>query len=256
MASDSPAFAALHSLGASVSPSLQYFDFTADPSNLTKAVSAAAALASSAVELSFDTTGLRVLVERSAADWAKLFQGLTGQCSSSAVVLVTFPLAGKDLAASKVQTFLQAKPHAAAIRCYVSADSKLFQIIVRDVGSSLTEFATVISTLLRSDYMTDDHKHADDHTDNASGELQEFPVQPWWHHAASKLVSLIRSNQLEPAYVYSLAQVQSNIKKLKTLTSIDRIFYAMKANFNEAILRCIHHAGIGFEVVSKEEVCV
>ena len=38
------------------------------------------------------------------------------------------------------------------------------------------------------------------------------------------------------------------------MESIDKIFYAMKANSNIEVLHCIYNNGFGFECVSIEEI--
>ena len=57
-------------------------------------------------------------------------------------------------------------------------------------------------------------------------------------------------------YIYNLDIVKNKINVLKDLTSIDRIYYAMKANNNESILLTILKSGVGIETVSINELIV
>lgn len=78
----------------------------------------------------------------------------------------------------------------------------------------------------------------------------------WWSSKRAELLSLTTRHAMshDSLYVYSLAQVRKNIQSLKGLTSIDRIFYACKANHNEHILKVLYDEGIGFECVSIQEL--
>jgi diaminopimelate decarboxylase len=78
----------------------------------------------------------------------------------------------------------------------------------------------------------------------------------WWASKRAELLSLTTRHAManDSLYVYSLAQVRANIAALKRLSSIDRIFYACKANHNADILREIEKAGLGFECVSIQEM--
>lgn len=55
-------------------------------------------------------------------------------------------------------------------------------------------------------------------------------------------------------YMYSLNVINRKIKNLLNMNSIDRIYYAMKANNNSNILKHIISLGIGIETVSVEEI--
>jgi diaminopimelate decarboxylase/aspartate kinase len=55
------------------------------------------------------------------------------------------------------------------------------------------------------------------------------------------------------AYVYDRNAVSEAVQRLRSMRSIDRILYAMKANFNADILRLIASLNVDFECVSPEE---
>jgi diaminopimelate decarboxylase/aspartate kinase len=56
------------------------------------------------------------------------------------------------------------------------------------------------------------------------------------------------------AYVYDRDSVIEAATNLKNLHNVDRILYAIKANFNEDILRAVDSVGVDFECVSPGEV--
>ncbi|HET6912729.1 MAG TPA: diaminopimelate decarboxylase, partial [Rhodanobacteraceae bacterium] len=57
-----------------------------------------------------------------------------------------------------------------------------------------------------------------------------------------------------PRYVYHLPTIRERARALRGLSSVDRVYYAMKANAHPAILRTIAEEGIGFECVSPGEL--
>ena len=56
------------------------------------------------------------------------------------------------------------------------------------------------------------------------------------------------------AYVYDKASVREAARSLLDLKNIDRVLYAMKANFNADLLRELDNEGVDFECVSPGEV--
>ena len=73
---------------------------------------------------------------------------------------------------------------------------------------------------------------------------------PWWQD------KLLDNGPEHCKYIYNLDIVKNKINTLKELSSIDRIYYAMKANNNESILLSILKLGIGIETVSINELIV
>lgn len=104
------------------------------------------------------------------------------------------------------------------------------------------------------------HQHAGDNAvqANSSGFLPLLPGRWWWEKCASSLLATASSQEhnsaQDPLYVYSLDEVERSIHHLKSMKSVDRLFYAMKANSYPEILKLIYAGGVGFECVSKEEV--
>ncbi len=75
----------------------------------------------------------------------------------------------------------------------------------------------------------------------------------WWERRRDELL-VIPGDVGGAAYVYDLATVRERARSLRALGSVDRVFYAMKANDNPEVLRAIHGEGLGIECVSLAEV--
>lgn len=75
---------------------------------------------------------------------------------------------------------------------------------------------------------------------------------PWWRDKRDQLLAI--AEKAGNAYVYDLDSVRSAAQRLKALSNVDRVLYAMKANFNADILRCLSEEGVDFECVSPGEV--
>ena len=80
----------------------------------------------------------------------------------------------------------------------------------------------------------------------------ERDADTWWMQKREKLLKLAEG-QLN-AYVYNRDSVEEAAKSLLKLKSVDRILYAVKANFNAELLRTLAVAGVDFECVSPGEV--
>lgn len=74
----------------------------------------------------------------------------------------------------------------------------------------------------------------------------------WWY----KKISNLRSSMEEDSvYVYDLETIDLKCKTLATnLNSVDKLYYAIKANNNLDVLKCIYNNNFGFECVSIDEV--
>lgn len=89
-------------------------------------------------------------------------------------------------------------------------------------------------------------------------ELQEGttrPVaarQPWWVARRQALLEIAARSPA--AYVYDLPTVSAAIARLKSLTAVDRLFFATKANNEPALLRRMYEGGVNFECVSPGEI--
>lgn len=75
---------------------------------------------------------------------------------------------------------------------------------------------------------------------------------PWWESRRDYLLDLAINHS--PCYVYDNDTLKTRADDLLALQSIDKLFYAMKANSNPDILKTFHGKGLGFECVSINEL--
>ncbi len=76
--------------------------------------------------------------------------------------------------------------------------------------------------------------------------------QAWWRARRAVLLDALGSRGC--AYLYDLATVADQARRLLSLRSLARVFYAVKANPHPAILTTLAEAGLGFECVSPGEI--
>ncbi len=74
----------------------------------------------------------------------------------------------------------------------------------------------------------------------------------WWQHKQLQLLAF-SANQ-SPCYVYDLATIKHQIEQLKTLSAVDQIFYASKANSHPEILKFMFQNNVSLETVSPGEI--
>jgi diaminopimelate decarboxylase/aspartate kinase len=74
----------------------------------------------------------------------------------------------------------------------------------------------------------------------------------WWVARRGELIDLAHKHGA--AYAYDRSSIERAISSLRSLRSIDAVFYAMKANSNVEILRLVHDLGANFECVSPGEI--
>lgn len=72
----------------------------------------------------------------------------------------------------------------------------------------------------------------------------------WWIQERQKLLNIKKT----PAYVYHKPTLIDNAQTLLNLKSIDKVFFAIKANSNREILNIFAEQGLGFECVSVGEL--
>ncbi len=74
----------------------------------------------------------------------------------------------------------------------------------------------------------------------------------WW---PAKAPALLEQAALgTPTYVYDSETIRQRARQVKGLKSIDRAFYAIKANPHPEVLRLLAEEGMGFECVSPGEI--
>ena len=74
----------------------------------------------------------------------------------------------------------------------------------------------------------------------------------WWMRKREQLLEL--AQQQLNAYVYDRESVAIAARNLLRLKSVDRVLYAVKANFNPELLKVLLEEGVDFECVSPGEV--
>jgi len=75
---------------------------------------------------------------------------------------------------------------------------------------------------------------------------------PWWLQKRDNLLEL--ADKHFNAYVYDADSVRSAAHCLLNLGSLDRVLYAVKANFNAELLKILAETGVDFECVSPGEI--
>jgi diaminopimelate decarboxylase/aspartate kinase len=78
------------------------------------------------------------------------------------------------------------------------------------------------------------------------------PVPAWWEVAAEPLMQQLGEHPA--AFVYDMATVRRAAESLRSMQSVDRVLYAVKANDHPQILQTLQAAGIGFDCVSADEI--
>jgi len=89
-------------------------------------------------------------------------------------------------------------------------------------------------------------------TEGAEGKSDRARPAPWWRTKRDELVAIAR--KASPVYVYDGGTLRAQIDKVRSLESVDRAFYSVKANSNASILKEVERAGLGFECVSPGEI--
>ena len=84
------------------------------------------------------------------------------------------------------------------------------------------------------------------------GEAPSGAAMEWWRGRRRELIDL--AAERGPVYVYDAGTLRASAESLSSLTEIDRLFYALKANANPEVLRVFHDAGLSFECVSAAEI--
>ena len=86
----------------------------------------------------------------------------------------------------------------------------------------------------------------------AADEPAARAADTWWMKKRKELLALAESEA--NAYVYNRDSVVDAASSLTRLKNVDRILYAVKANFNRDLLKAVDEAGVDFECVSPGEV--
>ncbi len=86
------------------------------------------------------------------------------------------------------------------------------------------------------------------------GPAPEAPPLPpaWWERRRDALLEL--AEQGTPRYVYDAQSVDDAVAEVRRIRTVDRVYYAIKANAHPEVLKRFHDAGLGFETVSPGEI--
>lgn len=77
-------------------------------------------------------------------------------------------------------------------------------------------------------------------------------VEPWWQRRRADLLDVMQGRDC--AYVYDIATIEQRCARLRSMKSLARVSYAMKANSSPELLRVIHAQGLKIECVSVGEI--
>ena len=77
-------------------------------------------------------------------------------------------------------------------------------------------------------------------------------MTPWWKNEREKLLQLVTTKS--PLFVYHKETLIKYMENLKSISSVSRINYAMKANSHNDILQLFYQEGLGFDCVSIHEI--
>jgi len=83
-------------------------------------------------------------------------------------------------------------------------------------------------------------------------ELAPVLAEPWWVQKRQRLLEI--GAEAPSSYVYDIESVRGACERLRSMSNIDRVFYAMKANNHPEILRTVEATGVNFECVSPGEI--
>lgn len=81
---------------------------------------------------------------------------------------------------------------------------------------------------------------------------KQAAIRPWWHHKRDDLLALAADHS--PCYAYDSETIVNQIDQLKSLSAVDKIHYACKANSTDRILSLVAEQGLSFETVSPQEI--
>ena len=101
-------------------------------------------------------------------------------------------------------------------------------------------------------HRTDDNDPVMGERGQHAGEVRVVPATAWWAERRDELLAL--TPQDAPVYVYSKDVLSARARDLCALPSLDRVFYACKANAHEGVLSALGSAGCDMECVSLPEL--
>ncbi len=82
--------------------------------------------------------------------------------------------------------------------------------------------------------------------------VAQTPQTAWWQQKANSLLTIAKAHGA--VYVYDQQTASHAAKQLKSIQSIDQVFYSVKANSHLEILKLFEKENLGFECVSLAEL--
>ena len=76
--------------------------------------------------------------------------------------------------------------------------------------------------------------------------------EPWWRTQRAPLLAALAER--DSAYLYHLPSVRAAARALRSLPSLSRVHYSIKANPHPQVLRAVAAEGVQFECVSRGEI--
>jgi diaminopimelate decarboxylase/aspartate kinase len=76
--------------------------------------------------------------------------------------------------------------------------------------------------------------------------------KPWWVAKKAQLLQI--GAERAATYVYDRDSIEKTIGALKSLRSVDAVFYAIKANSHPGVLQLVNAGGLNYECVSPGEI--
>ncbi len=76
--------------------------------------------------------------------------------------------------------------------------------------------------------------------------------EPWWRAQRAPLLAALAER--DSAYLYHLPSVRAAARALRSLASLSRVHYSIKANPHPQVLRAVAAEGVQFECVSRGEI--
>jgi diaminopimelate decarboxylase/aspartate kinase len=83
-------------------------------------------------------------------------------------------------------------------------------------------------------------------------EVSATASRPWWEERRARLIELMQGRHC--AYVYDGETLRERCRELRSMRSIARVSYAMKANPHPQVLRSVSEEGLSLECVSRGEL--
>jgi bifunctional diaminopimelate decarboxylase / aspartate kinase len=77
-------------------------------------------------------------------------------------------------------------------------------------------------------------------------------ARAWWDSKREALIAAL--GERPAAYVYDMDSIRGAARALRSLASVERVHYSMKANPHPDVLRAVHAEGVEIECVSRGEV--